>query len=129
MGKSSKNHKEYHYNTMRDYGGFKAETSRLVSHHTHIVKRISYNLHFESVRQPGQKTYITSLDNAIQCNQKYLDGCARWTKVLEEGAKHSYGVRDELRASAFVVSELLQVVMDRVRFPPVSSGSAASGVH
>lgn len=115
MGKSSKNSKEYHYNTMRDYGGFKAETSRLVSHHTHIVKHISYNLHFESIRQPGQKTYITSLDNAIQCNQKYLDGCARWMKVLEEGAKHSYGVRDELRASAFVVSELLQVVVERVR--------------
>lgn len=96
MGKSSRNSKEYHYNTMRDYGGFKAETSGHVKHHTHIVKRISYNLFFESVRQPGQQAYITSLDNAIRCNQKYLDGCTRWAKALVAGTKHSYGVRDEL---------------------------------
>lgn len=118
MGKSSTISKEYHYNTMRDFGGLKAETSRQVMHHTHIVKRISYNLHFECIRQPGQRTYITSLDNAILCNQKYLDGCTRWVKALEAGAKHSYGVRDELRASAFVILELLQVVMERVRDPP-----------
>jgi hypothetical protein len=119
MGKSSTNNKEYLYNTMRDYGGVKAETSSHIMHHTHIVKRISYNLNFECVRQPGQQTYITSLDNAIQCNQKYLDGCTRWMKALEAGAKHSYGVRDELRASAFVVLELLKVVMERVRTLPV----------
>jgi hypothetical protein len=115
MGKSSSKNKEYHYNTMRDYGGVKAETSCHVMHHTHIVKRISYNLHFECVRQPGQQTYITSLDNAIQCNQKYLDGCTRWMKALEAGTKRSYGVHDELRASASVVLELLQIVMERVR--------------
>jgi hypothetical protein len=119
MGKSNKNSKEYHYNTMRDYGGAKAETSGHVKHHTHIVKRISYNLFFESVRQPGQHAYITSLDNAIRCNQKYLDGCTCWMKALEAGTKCSYGVRDEIRASAFVVLELLQVVMERVRAPPV----------
>jgi hypothetical protein len=119
MGKSSMNSKEYHYNTMRDYGGLRAETSHHVRHHTHIVKRISYNLLFECVRQPGQRSYITSLDNAILCNQKYLDGCTRWIKALEAGATKSYGVRDELRASAFVVLELLQVVMEQVRNPPI----------
>jgi hypothetical protein len=119
MGKSSKNSKEYHYNTMRDYGGFKAETSGHITHHTHVVKRISYNLFFESVRQPGQQAYIASLDNAIRCNQKYLDGCTHWMKALEAGTKHSYGVRDELRASAFVVLELLHVVIERVRVPLV----------
>ena len=117
MGKSSKNSKEYHINTMQDFGGLKAETSHHIMHHTHIVKRISYNLHFECVRQPGQRTYISSLDNTILCNQKYLDGCTRWMKALEGGKKHSYGVRDELRATAFVVLELLQVVMERVRDP------------
>lgn len=115
MGKSTKNHSEYHNNTMEGYGGMKAETSDTVKHHTHIVKRISYNLFFESIRQPGQQAYITSLDNAIRCNQKYLDGCANWIKALEAGTKRSYGVRDELRASGFVVAELLQVVMERVR--------------
>jgi hypothetical protein len=115
MGHSTKNSKEYHYNTMKDYGGMKAETSDLVRHHTHVVKRISYNLFFESIRQPGQQAYITSLDNAIRCNQKYLDGCMHWIKALEAGTKQSYGVRDELRASGFVVAELLQVVMERVR--------------
>jgi hypothetical protein len=115
MGQSTKNFKEYHYNTMEDYGGMKAETSDQVKHHTHIVKRISYNLFFESVRQPGQRAYITSLDNAIRCNQKYLEGCTHWIKALEAGTKRSYGVRDELRASGFVVAELLQVVMERVR--------------
>ena len=126
MGKSSSKSKEYPYNTMRDYGGVKAETSRHVMHHTHIVKRISYNLHFECVRQPGQQTYITSLDNAIQCNQKYLDGCARWMKALEAGTKCSYGVRDELRASASVVLELLQIVMERVRESCLSFVSLAA---
>ena len=92
----------------------KAETSSHMKYHTHIVKRISYNLFFESVRQPGQQAYISSLDNAIRCNQKYLDGCTQWIKALEEGTKHSYGVHDEIRASAFVVLELLQVVMERV---------------
>jgi hypothetical protein len=115
MGTSTRNSKEYHYNTMEHYGGMKAETSDQVKHHTHIVKRISYNLFFESVRQPGQEAYITSLDNAIRCNQKYLDGCRHWIKALEAGTKRSYGVRDELRASGFVVAELLQVVMERVR--------------
>jgi len=115
MGKSTRNSKEYHYSTMEDYGGMKAETSNQVKHHTHIVKRISYNLFFESIRQPGQQAYITSLDNAIRCNQKYLDGCTHWIKALEAGTKRSYGVRDELRASGFVVAELLQVVMERVR--------------
>ena len=129
MGKSSTNSKEYHYNTMQDYGGVKAKTSRHVMHHTHIVKRISYNLHFECVRQPGQQTYITSLDNAIQCNQKYLDGCTRWMKALEEGAKHSYGVRDELRASAVVVLELLQVVMERVRASPFFFFRVSTELH
>jgi hypothetical protein len=119
MGKSSTNSKEYHFNTMRDFGGLKAETSLQVMHHTHILKRISYNLHFECVRQPGQKKYITSLENAILCNQKYLDGCTGWMKALEAGAKHSYGVRDELRASAYVILELLKVVMERVRYPPI----------
>ena len=119
MGKSSRNSKEYHYNTMRDYGGVKAETSAYIAHHTHIVKRISYNLFFESVRQPRQQAYIASLDNAIRCNQKYLDGCTHWIKAFEAGTKHSYGVRDELRASAFVVLELLDVVIEQVRVPPV----------
>jgi hypothetical protein len=77
MGQSKTHSKEYHYNTMCDYGGFKAETSHDVKHHTHVVKHISYNLFFESVHQPGQQAYIASLDNAIQCNQKYLDGCTR----------------------------------------------------
>jgi hypothetical protein len=119
MGKSSTNSKDYHFNTMRDFGGLKAETSHHVLHNTHIVKRISYNLHFECVRQPGQQSYISSLDDAILCNQKYLDGCTRWTKALEAGAKHSYGVRDELRASGFVVLELLKVVLEGVRDPLV----------
>lgn len=120
MGKSSRNSKEYHYNTMEDYGGMKAETSDQVKHHTHVVKRISYNLLFESIRQPGQQAYITTLDNALRCNQKYLDGCTHWIKALEAGAKRSYGVRDELRASGFVVAELLQAVTERVRTKHIS---------
>ena len=115
MGKSTRNSQEYHYNTMEDYGGMKAETSAQVKHHTHIIKRISYNLFFESIHQPGQQEYVSSLGNAIACNQKYLDGCTDWIKALEAGKKCSYGVRDELRASGFVVEELLQVVLERVR--------------
>jgi hypothetical protein len=129
MGKSTGNSKEYHHNTMRDYGGVKAQTSHAVMHHTHIVKRISYNLHFECIRQPGQRSYIASLDNAIQCNQKYLDGCTRWMKALEAGTEQSYGVRDELRASAFVVLEHLQVVQERVRDPSVFCFTESAKFH
>jgi hypothetical protein len=129
MGKSIKNSKEYQCSTMRDYGGFKAETSHQVAHHTHIVKRISYNLLFECVRQPGQRSYISSLDNAIQCNQKYLDGCTRWSKALEAGTTRSYGVRDELRASAFVILELFQVIMERVRDSPFFCFTGISELH
>jgi hypothetical protein len=103
---------------MQDYGGMKAETSDSTRHHTHIAKRISYNLHFEAVRQPGQKNYISTLDDAIRCNQKYVEGCQHWVKVLEEGEKHSYGVRDELCASAHVVNMLLPTVMERVWISP-----------
>ena len=115
MGKSTRNSQEYHYNTMEDYGGMKAETSAQVKHHTHIIKQISYNLFFKSIHQPGQQEYISSLGNAIACNQKYLDGCTDWIKALEADKKCSYGVRDELHASGFVVEELLQVVLERVR--------------
>jgi hypothetical protein len=115
MGHSKKNFKEFHHNTMQDYGGMKAQTSDKIREHTHISKRISYNLHFEAVRHPGQQDYISTLGDAIRCNQKYVEGCQRWVKVLEEGEKHSYGVRDELRASAHVVNELLPKVMKRVR--------------
>jgi hypothetical protein len=116
MGISKQNCKEYHHNTMQDYGGMKAQTSEGTRHHTHITKRISYNLHFEVVRQPGQQDYISTLGDAIRCNQKYVEGCQHWVKVLEAGEKHSYGVRDELRASAHVVNELFPIVMERVRF-------------
>ena len=53
MGQSKTNSKEYHHNTMQDYGGMKAQTSDTTRHHTHIAKQISYNLYFEAVRQPG----------------------------------------------------------------------------
>ena len=118
MGHSKKVCNKYHHNTMQDYGGMKAETSDSTRHHTHIVKRISYNLHFEAVRQPGQKNYISTLDDAIRCNQKYVEGCQHWVKVLEEGEKHPYGVRDELRASAHVVNMLFPTVIERVWISP-----------
>jgi hypothetical protein len=114
MGHSKKNCKEFHHNTMLEYGGMKAQTSDRTREHTHISKRISYNLNFEAVRLPGQQDYISTLGDAIRCNQKYVEGCQRWLKVLEEGEKHSYGVRDELRASAHVVNELLPMVIKRV---------------
>jgi len=114
MGHSKKNCKEFHHNTMQEYGGMKAHTSDRTREHTHISKRISYNLHFEAVRLPGQQDYISTLGDAIRCNQKYMEGCQRWVKVLEEGEDHSYGVRDELRASAHVVNELLPMVIKRV---------------
>jgi len=119
MGHSKKHSKEYHHNTMLDCGGMKAHISDGIRDHTHIAKRISYNLYFEVVRQPGQQEYISTLGDAIRCNQKYLDGCQRWVKVLEAGEKRSYGVRDELRASAYVVEELLPKVIERVRLPSV----------
>ena len=40
-------------------------------------------------------------------------------KAFEAGTKHSYCVCDELRASAFVFLELLDVVIEWVRVPPV----------
>jgi hypothetical protein len=114
MGHSSKNCKEYPQNTMQDYGGIKAEMSDSTKHHTHIVKRISYNLLFEAVRQPGEHAYISTLDDMIRCNQKYVDGYQRWVKILGAAGKHSYGVRDELRASAHVVTALLPIAIQRV---------------
>lgn len=114
MGYSSRNCEEYSHNTMRDYGGIKAEMSDSTKHHTHIVKRISYNLHFEAIRQPGERAYISTVDDMIRCNQKYVDGCKHWVKVFEDAEKNSYGVRDELRAGAHVVAELLPKVMQRV---------------
>ena len=114
MGHSKKNCKEFHHNNMQEYGSMNAQTSDTTREHTHISKRISYNLNFEAVRVPGQQDYISTLGDAIRCNQKYMEGCQRWVKVLEEGEKHSYGVRDELRASAYVVNELLQNVIKRV---------------
>jgi hypothetical protein len=120
MGHSKKNCEEFHHNTMQEYGGMKAHTSVGTREHTHISKRISYNLHFEAVRRPGQQDYISTLGDAIRCNQKYVEGCQRWVKVLEEGEKHSYGVRDELRASAHVVNELLPMVIKRVWLSSIS---------
>ena len=114
MGYSKRDCKEYSHNTMQDYGGMKAETSNLTKHHTHVVKRISYDLTFEVVRKPGETAYVSNLDDMIRCNQRYLDGCKRWVQLLEGAENHSYGVRDEIRASAHVVTQLLPVVIERV---------------
>ena len=115
MGYSKRNSKEYSHNTMQDYGGIKAETSNSTKDHTHIVKRISYNLHFEAVRKPGERDYVSKLDDMIRCNQKYVDSCKCWIQLLEAAESHSYGVRDELRAGAHVVTHLLPVVIEKVR--------------
>jgi hypothetical protein len=121
MGHSQQNCKEYPQNTMQDYGGMRAETSNSTKEHTHIVKRISYNLHFEAVRKPGEQAYISKVDDVIRCNQKYLDGCKCWVQLLEAAEKYSYGVRDELRAGAHVVTQLLPVVIERVRLSSLIS--------
>jgi hypothetical protein len=47
-----------------------------------------------------------------------VEGCQHWVKVLEEGEKHPYGVRDELRASAHVVNMLFPTVIERVWISP-----------
>ena len=117
MGYSKQNCKEYFHNTMQDYGGMRAETSNSTKEHTHIVKRISYNLHFEAVRKPGERAYVSKLDDVIRCNQKYLDGCKCWVRLLEAAENHSYGVRDELRAGAHVVIQLLPVVIEKASLP------------
>jgi hypothetical protein len=120
MGHSKRNFKEYSHNTMQYYGGMKAETSNSTKDHTHIVKRISYNLHFEAVRKPGERAYVSKLDDVIRCNQKYMDSCKCWVQLLEASENHSYGVRDELRAGAHVVTQLLPVAIERVRLSSLS---------
>ena len=120
MGLSKLICKEYSHNMMQDYGGMKAETSNSTKDHTHIVKRISYNLHFEAVRKPGERAYVSRLDDMIRCNQKYVDSCKCWVQLLEAAENHSYGVRDELRAGAHVVTQLLPVVIERVRLSSLS---------
>lgn len=114
MGHSKQNYKEYSHNMMPDYGGMKAETLNSTKEHTHIVKRISYNLHFEAVRKPGERAYVSKLDDMIRCNKKYVDSCKCWIQLLEAAENHSYGVRDELRAGAHVVTQLLPVAIERV---------------
>lgn len=114
MGCAAKNELVYHHGSMRDYGGAGAEMDDDVRRHTHLVKRISYNLNFEAVRQPGQKDYISTLDDAIRTNEKYMGACKRWMQLFKEAEDHPYGVRDEIRGSGRAIIRLLDVAMDRV---------------
>jgi hypothetical protein len=102
----------HHFCSLGDYGGRKSEMMGGIRHFDHLVSRISYNLYFEAVRQPGQGTYLCPDDDAVKANQRYLDACERWVHIFKAAEKRSFGVRDELRGSGSAIIELLQIAMN-----------------
>jgi hypothetical protein len=106
----------HHFSTFGNYGGRKAAMKRGRQQATHIKSRISYNLAFELVRNPGTQDYIISNTEAVKHSDRFRNACQSWLNLFEEGMQRSYGVRDEVRATAPAIQDMLKVAYLKVEY-------------
>ena len=105
---------KHHANTLLSLGGMQAQTRKSHRQAQHILSRLSYNLVFQVVRSPGTKEYLTSVDNAIKGNNKFVEGCDNWTQLFSKSFEQGYGVRDEVRGGAQAIFNMLDAFEDKV---------------
>jgi hypothetical protein len=105
----------HHFSTFGNYGGRKAAMKKERQQAVHIISRISYNLAFELVRNPGILDYIIGDMEAVKSSDRFTDACQSWVNLFDEGMKRSYGVRDEVRATAPAIQDLLKVAFLKVQ--------------
>ena len=111
----------HHFSTFGNYGGRKAAMKKERQQAVHIKSRISYNLAFELVRNPGMLDYIIGDIEAVKSSDRFKDACQSWVNLFDEGMKRSYGVRDEVRATAPAIQDLLKVAFLKVQLYFLSS--------
>ena len=105
----------HHFSTFGNYGGRKAAMKKERQQAVHIKSRISYNLAFELVRNPGTLNYITSDIEAVKNSDRFMDASQSWLNLFKEGMQRSYGVRDEVRATALAIQDMLKVAFSKVQ--------------
>jgi hypothetical protein len=104
----------HHFSTLGMYGGRKAAMKKERQQVVHLVSRISYNLAFELVRNPGTEDYISRNIEAVKYSDKFITGCQSWLCLFQEGMQRSFGVRDEVRGTAAAIEDLLNVASVKV---------------
>jgi hypothetical protein len=104
----------HHFSTLGSYGGRKAAMKKERQQVSHLISRISYNLAFELVRNPGTEDYISSNMEAVKHSNKFIAGCHSWLHLFQKGMQRSYGVRDEIRGTAPAIQDLLKVALIKV---------------
>ena len=110
---------QHHTNTLLSLGGMQAQTTKSHRHAKHILSRLSYNLVFQVVRSPGTKEYLTSVDDAIKGNNKFVEGCDKWIQLFSKSFQQGYGVRDEVRGGGKAIFNMLDALGDKVISLPV----------
>jgi hypothetical protein len=105
----------HHFSTFGNYGGRKAAMKKERQQIVHIKSRISYNLAFELVRNPGTLNYIVSDIEAVKNSDRFLGASQSWLNLFKEGKQKSYGVRDEVRGTALAIQDMLKVASLKVQ--------------
>lgn len=104
----------HHTNTLNTLGGMQAKARMSTRNSQHILSRLSYNLAYQVIRAPGTTEYLTSVENAIQGNSKFVDACQRWEMLFSRASLKGYGVRDETRGSAKAIFNMLDSSREEV---------------
>ena len=104
----------HHTNTLKTLGGLQAKARTSARNSKHILSRLSYNLAYQVIRAPGTTEYLTSVENAIQGNRKFVDACQRWEMLFSRASQKGYGVRDETRGSAKSIFNMLDSSREEV---------------
>jgi hypothetical protein len=81
----------------------------------HIKSRISYNLAFELVQNLRISDYIIGDIEAVRHSERFQDACQSWLKLFKERIQRSYGVYDEVRATALAICNMLKVAFLKVQ--------------
>ena len=110
----------HHINTLSALGGMQGKARKSAMNSQHILSRLSYNLAYQVIRAPGTAEYLTNVDNAIQGNRKFVDACQRWEMLFSTASGKGYGVRDEIRASAKAIFNMLDSAGEEVIFPSLT---------
>lgn len=104
----------HHTNTLSNLGGMQAKARKSARNYQHLLFRLSYNLVFQVIRAAGTKEYLTTVENAIQGNSKFVEGCNRWEMLFSTASSKGYGVRDEIRGSAPAIFNMLDSAREEV---------------
>jgi hypothetical protein len=104
----------HHTNTLNTLGGMQAKARTSARNSQHILSRLSYNLAYQVIRAPGTTEYLTSVENAIQGNSKFVDACHRWEMLFSQASLKGYGVRDEIRGGAKAICNMLDSSREEV---------------